>query len=81
VFVLLSGHHRRVWLLFFVRVCVVLMKFAPPTLAMWKYSQREEAARLGYRVTFVGHDVKTVALFFNGEFFCYTRVFLEAVEA
>jgi hypothetical protein len=48
---------------------------------MWKYSQREEAARLGYHVEFSRIDDKIVALFFNGEFFCYTRVFLEEVEA
>jgi hypothetical protein len=59
----------------------VFKKFAPPTLAMWKYSQREEAARLGYHVEFSRIDDKIVALFFNGEFFCYTRVFLEEVEA
>jgi hypothetical protein len=57
------------------------MKLARPTLAMWKYSQREEAAWLGYRVEFSCIDGKTVASFFNGEFFCYRRVFLEAVEA
>jgi hypothetical protein len=57
------------------------MKLAAPTLAMWKFSQREEAARLGYHVEFSRNDDKTVASFFNGEFFCYRRVFLEAVEA
>jgi hypothetical protein len=53
------------------------MKLTPTSLAAWKYNQREEAARLGYNVAFVftPSEDKLVALFFNGEFFCYSRTF------
>lgn len=49
----------------------------PTPLANWKRNQREEAARLGYTVEFTPFDDKYVAVFFNGEFWCYTRTYPE----
>lgn len=54
------------------------MHLIPLTQSQWRAERRAEANESGLRVIFVGlasNPLRLAALFFNGEFLCYSRMF------
>ncbi len=46
-----------------------------PTLELWTHAQKWDARERGYNVSFLPFENLVIAVFTNGEYYCYNRVF------